>query len=58
MFAFTEYTMSFTYTLLLVILRTTLGKKKNMHTKQSLRKQEDTGMEQVSKLTYISKNII
>lgn len=36
MFAFTEYTMSLTYTLLLVVLRNTLGKKKNMYTKQSL----------------------
>lgn len=38
MFAFIEYTMSLAYTFLLVILRTTLGKKKNMHTKQSLSK--------------------
>lgn len=67
MFAFTKYTVSLTYTLL-VILRNTLGK--NMYTKQSLQEngprfnictdetEEDTSRVQVSKLTYISKNII
>lgn len=70
MFAFTKYTVSLTYTLLLVILRNTLGKNKNMYTKQSLQEngprfnirtdetEEDTSRVQVSKLTYISKNII
>lgn len=41
MFAFIEYTVSLTYTLLLVILRNTLEKKKTLCTKHSLNKKTD-----------------